>query len=179
MKPFFTLPAWGAFVLAFSLPAWAHVSLEHPTAHAGSRYKANFRIAHGCGGSPTRQVVVHIPAGVKDVKPMPKPGWSLSLTHASPTSPETAGPAAGEVIRITWTAKTEADQLLDAHFDEFALNARLPRQAGPLYWSVSQVCVQGRLDWRDIPGKDAAGQSLPAPAPLLDLLPTSAGEHTH
>ena len=179
MKTLFTVPAWGAFLLALCLPAWAHVTLEHPVAHAGSRYKANFKIAHGCAGSPTRQFVVDIPAGVKEVKPMPKPGWDLSLTRSPGAGQDPSRTGPGEVMRITWTAKTPADQLPDEFFDEFALNARLPLEAGPLYWLVSQICVQGRLDWREIPGKDALRPALSSPAPLLDLLPATPGAHSH
>ena len=65
MKPslfFSTLVALG--VLSAALPARAHITLEHQTAHAGSYYKANFKVGHGCGQSPIRQIIVQIPAGV-------------------------------------------------------------------------------------------------------------------
>ena len=38
--------------------ASAHVVLEYQVAPAGASYKAAFKVGHGCGTSPTRQVVV-------------------------------------------------------------------------------------------------------------------------
>ena len=56
--------------------ASAHVVLEYQVAPAGASYKAAFKVGHGCGASPTRQVVVDIPAGMRGARPMP-----LSLIH--------------------------------------------------------------------------------------------------
>jgi uncharacterized protein YcnI len=55
--------------------ASAHTVLEYQVATAGKSYKATFKVGHGCGASPTRQIVVDLPAGVQGAKPMPKPGW--------------------------------------------------------------------------------------------------------
>ena len=44
--------------------AQAHITLEQPSAEAGSTYKAVFRVGHGCDGSPTRAITVHLPPGV-------------------------------------------------------------------------------------------------------------------
>ena len=74
-------------------PAQAHVGLEWPAAFAGSSYKASFRITHGCGTSPTKQVVVEVPAGVQGARPMPKPGWTVQVERAPLT-------------RITWSARS-------------------------------------------------------------------------
>ena len=51
--------------------ASAHTVLEYQVATAGQSYKATFKVGHGCGASPTRQIVVDIPAGVQGAKPMP------------------------------------------------------------------------------------------------------------
>ncbi len=152
-----------------SLPVRAHVGLEWPAAIAGTHYKATFRIGHGCGDSPTRQVVVDIPAGVRGARPMPRPGWNIALERSGT-----------EVTRITWTARTAEDMLDSAHYDEFVLQARLPDAAGTLYWPVRQVCVQGRLDWVQVPGAGQKPASLASPAPTLDVLPAEgAGGHSH
>lgn len=161
-------------------PAAAHITLEHQTAHAGSYYKANFKVGHGCGESPIRQIVVHIPAGVQGAKPMRKPGWDLLIERAALTAPyqDHGRLVTEDVVRISWTARTAADELLNAHYDEFALHAKLPEQAGPLYWSVSQVCAQGRIDWSEVPAPGQSLRQLKSPAALLDLLP-AAGAHAH
>ena len=60
-------------------PAFAHVSLDEPAALAGTMYKAALRLGHGCGASPTTAIKVFIPPGFKGAKPMPKPGWVLTV----------------------------------------------------------------------------------------------------
>ncbi len=167
--------------LVCTLPASAHITLEHQTAHAGSYYKANFKVGHGCGTSPIRQIVVHIPDGVRGAKPMPKAGWDLAIQRATLAQPyqDHGRTVTEDVVRITWTARSPADYLLNEHYDEFALNAKLPTQAGPLYWSVSQVCVEGRIDWSEMPALGQGRARLKTPAALLDLLPTAGGAHKH
>lgn len=170
-----------AAALALAAPAQAHITLEYPTAHAGSTYKANFKVGHACGTSPIRQIVVQIPEGVRGAKPMPKPGWVLSIERAALARPyqDHGRTVSEDVVRIRWTARTEADQLRHEHYDEFALLARLPDQAGPLYWPVSQVCVTGRMDWTEVPAPGQRMDSLQFPAALLDLLPAAGGAHSH
>ena len=162
--------------------ALAHTTLEYPVASAGQTYKATFKVGHGCGESPTRQIVVDIPAGVQGAKPMPKPGWLLEVTRAKLAKPYTShGRAVSEdVVRITWTARTEQDMLPNAHYDEFVLVATLPAQAGTLYWPVQQVCPQGRHDWTDIPKPGQKPGELKSPAAALEVMPAAAGTgHAH
>jgi uncharacterized protein YcnI len=73
--------ARAAAVLASLLvaPAFAHITLQTQQAPVGSYYKAVFRVPHGCAGSPTTSIKVRIPEGVIDVKPQPKPGWTLQI----------------------------------------------------------------------------------------------------
>ncbi len=161
-------------------PVRAHVTLEHPAALASSHYKATFKVGHGCGASPTRQFIVQMPEGVRGARPMPKPGWDLQIERGPLAQPhESHGRRITEdVQRITWTARTPADMLLNAHYDEFVLQAQLPARAGPMYWFVSQVCPEGRLDWHETPSAAKAAPELKSPAPLLDILPATGG-HTH
>lgn len=147
-----------------SVPAaQAHVTLEYAVAPANSYYKATFKVGHGCAGSPIRQIVVVLPEGVPQARPMPKAGWTVAL----------------EPGRISWTARTPADHLPDAFYDEFVLQAKLPAQAGPLYWRVSQVCEQGRIDWAEVPQPGQKLSDLKSPAALLEVLPAGGGGHHH
>jgi uncharacterized protein YcnI len=171
-----------ALALLGAPTAFAHITLEHQTAHAGSYYKANFKVGHGCGSSPIRQIVVQIPVGVQGAKPMPKPGWDLLIERAPLAQPYTdhGRRVTEDVVRISWSAKTPADHLLNDHYDEFALHAKLPAQPGPLYWSVSQICVDGRIDWSQTPAAGQTLRQLKTPAALLDLLPAGGGaSHAH
>ncbi len=174
------VPFWALMALAVG-PAAAHVTLEYQVANAGSYYKANFKVGHGCGQSPTRQISVIIPAGVQGAKPMPKAGWTIEIQRETLAKPydDHGRQVTEDVARISWTAKTPADYLPNTHYDEFALQARLPSQAGLLYWSVSQVCEKGRIDWNEIPPENQTGPDLKAPAALLELMPTAGATHQH
>ncbi|HVZ43782.1 MAG TPA: YcnI family protein [Ramlibacter sp.] len=149
--------------------AHAHVTLEYEVAAAGASYKATFRVGHGCGASPTKQIAVTIPDGVKGAHPMPKPGWTLELRKD-----------ADRVARVVWTAKTREDMLPSTQYDEFVLVARMPDQAGSLYWPVSQVCEEGRADWKDVPQAGQSLAELKSPAAYLEVIPadgTASGHH--
>ena len=171
-----------ALLLTTSLPALAHVTLEYQVANAGSYYKATLRVGHGCDGSPVKQIIAVIPAGVQGAKPMPKAGWNVDITREKLAEPyDNHGKKVTEdVTRITWTAKTKDDYLQDAQYDEFVLRAKLPSKAGMIYWPVSQVCEQGRTDWTQIPSASQKLSDLKTPAAALEILPAAgSGEHKH
>jgi uncharacterized protein YcnI len=164
------------------LSAQAHVTLEYPVASAGQSYKATFRIGHGCGASPTRVVEVDIPAGVRGARPMPKAGWTLEVVREKLARPYSShGRSVDEdTIRISWTARTEADMLPSGFYDEFVLQASLPEQAGRLYWPVRQLCPQGRQDWTEVPAPGQKWADLKSPAAELELMPAAgASAHNH
>lgn len=162
--------------------ASAHTVLEYQVATAGQSYKATFKVGHGCGASPTRQIVVDIPAGVQGAKPMPKAGWRLEVTRDKLAQPYTSHgrTITEDVTRISWTAKTADDMLPNGHYDEFVLVGTLPDRAGMMYWPVQQVCEQGRQDWTEIPQKGQNLSDLKSPAAALEVMPgAGAGAHNH
>lgn len=165
--------------LGATLPARAHVGLEWPVAFAGASYKATFKIGHGCGASPTRQVVVDIPPGVIQARPMPRPGWNVEIQRAPLPQPrmDHGRQVTEDVVRVTWTARTREDMLDTAHYDEFVVQVRLPQVAGPVYWPVRQVCLEGRHDWVQTPQAGQSRSALAAPAALLDVLPAGGAHH--
>ncbi len=67
------------FTCGLASRAFAHVTLEQRQAPVGASYKAVFEVPHGCDGSTTTAIRVRIPDGVLDVKPMPKPGWTINI----------------------------------------------------------------------------------------------------
>lgn len=158
----------------------AHITLEYQVANAASNYKATFRVGHGCGESATREIAITMPAGVEAAKPMPKSGWSVSIERVKlePPRSEHGTTITDEVHRIRWTANTDADALPNGFYDEFVLQARMPAQAGTIYWPVEQICTQGRIDWNQVPAAGQSPQDLKAPAAALELLP-AAGSHAH
>ena len=171
-----------AVALSLATLAQAHTVLEYQVATAGESYKATFKVGHGCGTSPTRQIVVDIPAGVQGAKPMPKAGWRLEVTRDKLAKPYTSHgrTVTEDVTRISWTAKTADDMLPNGHYDEFVLVGTLPGQAGMMYWPVQQLCEQGRMDWTDIPQPGQKLSNLKSPAAALELMPAAAaGAHHH
>ena len=162
--------------------ASAHVVLEYQVAPAGAGYKATFKVGHGCGASPTRQIAVDIPAGMRGARPMPKPGWALEVQREKLAQPYTShGRSITEdVVRVTWTAKTADDMLQSAHHDEFVLVATAPEQASTVYWPVRQACAEGRNDWVEVPKAGQKLSDLKSPAAALEIPPgAGVGGHNH
>ena len=140
--------------------ASAHVVLEYQVAPAGASYKATFKVGHGCGASPTRQVVVDIPEGFKGARPQPKPGWTLEIERQD-----------GKVTAVTWRGELPDDQ-----FDEFAMLFKLPDQPATLYSPTVQSCGADESQWTEIP---SAGERASHPAPALVVTPKAAAAETH
>ena len=169
-----------ALSCALALPVHAHITLEYQVAPAASYYKGSFKVGHGCAGSPIRQVVLTIPAGVQGAKPMPKPGWTLEILREKLAVPisDHGRTVTEDVRRITWTAKSREDYLQNTHYDEFVIQAKLPAREGMLYWPISQICEESRIDWAEVPRAGQSPSELKSPAPALDILP-AAGGHSH
>jgi periplasmic copper chaperone A len=164
-----------AMLGAVITPAIAHITLESQEAKVGAGYKAVLRVPHGCGESPTTAVRVKIPAGVIGVKPMPKPGWTL--TTATGKYPATYNLFHAElkegVTEIDWTG----GKLPDAWYDEFVFTGFLSGDLEPgktLYFPVVQECEKGVHRWIEIPAAGKSRDDYPEPAPELKLLPATA-----
>lgn len=169
-----------SFAALAAAPAAAHVTLEQREAKPGTSYKAVFKVPHGCGSSPTQAIRVEIPEGFVNVKPMPKPGWTLATkTAAYATSYSVYGHTLTEGVKeITWSE----GNLPDAHYDEFVAAGFVGKNVkpGPLYFKVTQTCAEGERAWVEIPD-GSAGQKLASPASVLTIVDAgaSAGGHDH
>jgi uncharacterized protein YcnI len=158
-----------AVTVTFGPAAFAHVTLETNQGQVGASYKAVFRVPHGCDGSATTAIRVRIPEGVIDVKPMPKPGWSITIakgkyagSHGLYRSQVSEG-----VTEIDWSG----GKLPDDYYDEFVFQSFLASdlQAGQtIYFPVVQECERGVHRWIEIP---VPGSDYPEPAPGLKLTP--------
>ena len=142
---------WIAALLAAPL-AHAHITVAPASAPAGAHQTLVFKVGHGCDGSATTGITVQLPDGVT-AKPMPKPGWTITI-------------AARE---ITW----RGGPLPDAYYDEFTLQAKLPDAPGRYAFKVGQQCEKGRTDWADV---DPASKT---PAPVLEVTPAATIMHHH
>lgn len=168
-------------MLALATASFAHVSLSESSAPAGSTYRATLRVGHGCGDSPTTEINVLLPAGFKGAKPMPKPGWRLSVQRAPLAQPyDNHGKlVTDDVSEITWSATSPDAWLPDGHYDEFVLRGGLPSAAGPLWFKVMQRCEQGQNAWVEVPASGTATKDLKSPAALLNVVAPQPATHQH
>jgi hypothetical protein len=164
-----------ALMLMAVTAALAHVTLETTEAPTGA-YKAVFKVPHGCDGSPTTAVKVEVPEGVIGVKPMPKPGWSLSMEKGAyaRTYDFYHGSKVSEGVKtVTWSG----GKLLNEHFDEFVLSVYLTDAlpaGGKVYFPVTQSCEAGSVSWSEIAADGQDPHSLKAPAPMLRVAANDA-----
>lgn len=172
-------------LLAASAPTCAHVVLEQAKATAGSSYRAVFRVGHGCDGLPTRGISVRMPAGVQGAKPMPKPGWALTVRSEKLAKPYTSHGKQFDtgVVEITWSAASKDSFLPDDWYDEFVLRATLPAEAGPVWFQVVQTCDdkgrEVRREWAQVPSEGTSTKGLALPAALLAVEPEPADHAGH
>ncbi|MFZ6727522.1 YcnI family protein [Undibacterium sp. MH2W] len=169
--------AFVATGLVYAQIASAHITLDQPSATAGSYQKLTFKVGHGCEGSATNVIKISIPESVAGAKPMPKAGWTLATKVEPLKTPYTSHgkTITSDVREITWTG----GPLPDAYYDEFSIHVKLPGTPGKLYFNVVQQCEKGNLAWIEIPqeGKDKA--SLRYPAPSMDITPAADHDHIH
>jgi hypothetical protein len=162
-----------AVLFAAGLPAIAsaHVSIAPAEARANSYLRLAFQVPHGCGAAATNAVRVQIPEGVIAVKPMPKPGWTLSTTRGDYAKSYLSHgqTVTGGVKEVVWSGGALADD----NYDEFVISsfvtADLP--AGqPVFFPTVQQCGDSQNRWVEIPAAGQTSHDLKSPAPSLTLV---------
>jgi len=155
------------------------VTLDQPSAQAGSYHKLTFKVGHGCDGSPTNSFSVSLPEAASGAKPMPKAGWKLETRSAPLATPYTSHgkTISNDVREVVWSAGS----LPDAYYDEFSIHVKLSDTLGKQYFKVTQLCDKGRWDWIEIPSEGQSRKDLKAPAPVLEVVGKSEvhAEHKH
>lgn len=171
MRRFLAL-AGALCALPAATPARAHVTLDPAAAPAGSYVRAALRVPHGCGGAATTRITLDLPEGVYSARPMPKPGWRLTIERRR--LPEAVRSPHGreieeEVARITW----EGGPLPDEQYDEFVVMLQVPNEPnGTLVLPVLQGCEGGKSDnWAERPAAGQHAHDLARPAPSMRLTP--------
>jgi uncharacterized protein YcnI/copper(I)-binding protein len=164
--------------LCLSSPALAHVSLETGEAAPNSTYKAVLRVPHGCAGEATRTVRVQIPEGVIAVKPMPKPGWTVTTAKGpyAKSYDDHGKPVSEGVKEIVWSG----GELPDEHYDEFVFRARITDGFAPdamIHFPVVQDCASRSERWTEVAAEGQDPHSLRSPAPGLRILASSGTAH--
>jgi uncharacterized protein YcnI len=167
----------GALGLALSAaPALAHVTANPDEAPAGGYTYSQFRVGHGCEGSPTTKVTIFIPDGVVSVKPEIEPGWQVETKIGAITPYDNHGEQVTEGVKeVSFTADTP---LPDDRMTQFGISMKMPDKAGTtLSFPVVQICQQGELRWIDLP---VEGQEEPEhPAPGIKLEAADLAEDGH
>jgi uncharacterized protein YcnI len=169
------LAAIALALLALAPPAAvAHPSLQTREAKVGAPYRAVISIPHGCDGSATVRVRVVIPEGVVSVKPMLKPGWTVTTVRGPYARgyPYYHGQTLTEGVKeVIWSGR-----LPDDYFDDFVFSAFLTGTlpAGQkLYFPTYQECEKGEHRWTEIPATGQDAHALAMPAPGVMLLPAA------
>lgn len=155
--------ALGAAFLMAAGPAFAHATLEHGEAAAGSTYKAVIRVGHGCDGKATKTLRVQIPDGFYNAKPMPKPGWTLTTESGDYARPyDNHGTQMTKGVReIVWSG----GELPEEWYDEFTFRGTVGPEVvagSTIYFPTVQECSGAKAAWIDVTG--AEGVANPAPA---------------
>lgn len=161
-------------LLATQSIALAHVTLATGEARTGTYYKAVLQVPHGCDGTATQSIRVQIPEGVIGVKPMPKPGWTLSITRgAYAKSYQSHGKAVTEGPKeIVWSGGS----LSDDNYDEFVFTSFLAGDFQPghsVAFPTVQQCAKGEARWDQIAADGQNPHSLKSPAPALRIVADS------
>lgn len=176
MSRHFTAFAAASALTAFSaISAFGHAGLEPSQAPAGA-YRATITVPHGCDGQATNTVKVVLPEGFINAKPMPKPGWTLTLDKGdyAKTYKLHGKDMSSGLKTVTWSGGDLGDDI----YDEFIIKGALDADAGArLPFAVTQICANGQVVWDEIPAEGQDPHSLEHPAPAVTILAAAASEH--
>ena len=127
----------------------------------------------------TTVIRVTVPPGFRHTKPMPKPGWTVSVKSALLDKPfeERGKPVLEDVSEISWSAASREACPPDAFYDEFV--AWFPADAGRALWfKVPRTCDKASTDWARVPGNGMSTQGITSAAALLEIIPSDRSGDT-
>jgi periplasmic copper chaperone A len=152
--------------LAASSAASAHITLETTSTVPGSYAKVALRVTHGCAGSSTTSVEVHVPEDFRFAKGQAKPGWTITYEQAKLTTPVQLHERT--LSETTAVVRWSGSLLPNDQFDEFTLLGQLSKSAsGSMPFRVLQSCEKGETDWSGPPNSKT-------PAPILKVMPAAS-----
>ncbi|GAA2133901.1 YcnI family protein [Kitasatospora kazusensis] len=172
----------GSALLALTVPAFAHVTVQPGTATQGGYTAVAFRVPDESDTASTTKIEVSLPADhpLTSVRTMPLPGWTAVLEKTKLDKPvkTESGEITEAVSKITWTADATG-KVGPGQFQEFKVSlGPLPADADSLTFKALQTYDNGQVvRWID-EAKD--GQPEPAhPAPVLTLTKVAAAGGGH
>jgi len=166
-----------ALLIGSLASASAHVSLQTTQAKVGASYRAVMVVPHGCAGSATTKLSVTIPEGMIDVKPIPKPGWTIEVVkgpYQQSYKPMHGDAVSEGVKQISWSGRLD-----DGFYDEFSFVGTIAgtlKGGDTLAFPTVQQCEQGTSNWTEIAAAGQNPHALKAPAPMLSLVSDQAAD---
>lgn len=173
----------GAAVFAMTAPASAHVTLQPPTATAGSYATLSFKVPTEEDNASTTGIDVQFPVDtpIASVSVQPKVGWTYQVTKAAPAKPLRTddGEVSEVVTRITWTAQGN-EGIKPGEFDTFTVSAGpVPDKAGQLAFKTLQTYSNGDVvRWVDVAQAGAGEPERPAPSLTVTAAGSVSGSST-
>ncbi|WEO96502.1 YcnI family protein [Streptomyces sp. FXJ1.172] len=169
----------GTAVLALSVPAFAHVSVQPEGAAAKGGYAVvDFKVPNERDNASTTRLEVDFPADhpLASVMPEPLAGWNVKVTKSKLDKPLTMhGQKIDEAVtKVTWTA-ADGKGVQPGYFQKFPLSiGALPGNTDQLVFKALQTYSDKEVvRWIEVP---QAGQDEPEnPAPVLTLSAAADG----
>ncbi|KUM79837.1 YcnI family protein [Streptomyces sp. ISL-22] len=170
----------GTAVLALSVPAFAHVSVQpEGTAAKGGYAVVDFKVPNERDNASTTKLEVTFPTDHPLASAMPEPvnGWEIKVTKSELDKPiEMHGEKITEAVsKITWTAT--GDGIKAGFFQKFPVAiGQLPEDTDELVFKAIQTYSNKEVvRWIEVPQD---GQEEPEnPAPVLELSAAEEGHH--
>ncbi|WP_086722978.1 YcnI family protein [Streptomyces carpinensis] len=162
----------GAAVLAVSVPAFAHVSVQpEGTAAKGGYTVVDFKVPNERDNASTTKLEVNFPTDhpLSSVAPQPMDGWKIQITKSKLAKPlQVHGKEISEAVtKVTWTADGKGVE--PGYFQKFPVSVgQLPEDADQLVFKALQTYSDKEVvRWIEVPQN---GQAEPDnPAPVLQL----------
>ncbi|MFE9905330.1 YcnI family copper-binding membrane protein [Streptomyces achromogenes] len=172
--------AAGSAVLALSVPAFAHVTVQpEGTAAKGGYAVVDVKVPNERDDASTTKVEISLPADhpIASVMPQPVPGWKATVTKSKLDKPLTMhGEKIDEAVsKVTWTA--DGKGIEPGFFQKFPLSlGALPENTDQLVFKALQTYSDKEVvRWIEVPQE---GQDEPEnPAPVLKLAAAAEDEH--
>jgi len=159
----------GGLLVAFALPAWAHISVNPSEASKGGFEKLTFRVPNETDNANTIKLDVQIPTDppLASVSVQPKSGWTVEVQKsplATPVTNDDGNTVTEAVSEIIWSGGT----IKPGEFDEFSISVGPLPDTDSLTFPAIQSYDNGtEVKWID---RAVEGQPEPEnPAPVLKL----------
>ncbi|MBY8865658.1 MULTISPECIES: YcnI family copper-binding membrane protein [Streptomyces] len=168
----------GTAVLAVSVPAFAHVTVQPEGAAAKGGYAVvDFKVPNERDNASTTKLEVNFPADhpLASVMPQPIDGWKIQVTKSALAKPlEMHGKKITEAVtKVTWTA--DGKGIEPGYFQKFPVSlGALPEDTDQLVFKALQTYSNKEVvRWIEVQQK---GQEEPDnPAPTLQLTAAADG----